>query len=143
MSTTLNLNRSTGTRDEWLYSTCRVFSDTTGWNLEFSPIEDLGLGDRSEDSLEWCWHAELTNGISPVGVIHLQLPDGFEPSVAFESAWRLADLIAVNINRFLHQRSQIFEQSMEIGALFSAKGQNDFYSRLRVLLRSAVFLGAF
>lgn len=143
MSTTFASQRSRDTRDEWLFETCRVFSDSTGWLLEFTPIEELGFGDLSEHSLEWCWHAELTNGAFSIGVIHLQLPDGMEPSVAFESVWRLAELVVVNINRFLHQRTQVFEQAMEIGALVGSKGQNDFYNRLRVLLRSAVCLSAF
>ena len=143
MSTLPISDRSNNTRDEWLYSTCQTFSDTTGWQLEFTPIENLGLGDLSGHSLEWCWHSELTNGICPIGVIHLQLPDGFEPSVTFESAYRLADLIVVNINRFLHQKTQVFEQATEIGALVGAKGGNDFYNRLRILLRSAVCLSTF
>jgi sigma-B regulation protein RsbU (phosphoserine phosphatase) len=142
MSTTLISDRG-NTRDEWLYSTCRTFSDTTGWQLEFTPIEDLGLGDLSEHSLNWCWHTELTNGICPIGVIHLQPPDGFDPLVTFESAYRLADLIAANINRFLQQRAEVFEQATEIGALIGSKGQSNVYDRLRVLLRSAVCLSRF
>lgn len=143
MSTISISDRSNNTRDGWLYSTCKTFSGTTGWLLDFTPIENLGLGDLSEHSLEWCWHSELTNGICPIGVIHLQLPDGFEPSVTFESAYRLAELIVVNINRFLHQQAQVFEQATEIGALIGVNGQCDFYNHLRALLRSTVYLSAF
>lgn len=143
MSTTLNSERRPVHREEWLYSTCRNFSDATQWPLEFTPIEDLGLNGLESRRLEWCWHAELTNGICPIGVFHMNPPDDFEPSVTFETASRLAEIVVVNVNRFLGQQVQVFDQAMEIGMLVSTKDHDDSRKRLHVLLRSTVCLGSF
>ena len=130
-------------REEWIYGTCRSFSDATGWRLEFTSTKDFALTEIKSRRLEWAWYAEISNGISPIGFVHLHYPESYTPSVTFESVYRLADLIVVNINRFLREQAQVYEQAMEIGMLISANGQSDFRKRLHALLRSTVCLASF
>ena len=89
-------------RDEWLNSTCRSFSETTGWMLQFTPATEIGDVEQESQQLDWCWHCELTDGNRPTGVVHLTPPEDINPLVSFESAYQLAELLAENINRFLH-----------------------------------------
>lgn len=144
MSTLLTPHRSTQhRRDEWLNSTCRSFSETTGWTLEFTPATDLRGVEQDRRELDWCWHFELTDGNRPTGIVHLTPPEDRNPLVTFESACQLAQLLAENINRFLHQQSQVYEQAVEIGMLVGTKDESDHRNRLRALLRAASCLGSF
>lgn len=144
MSTVLTPEQSTlHRRDEWLNSTCSSFSETTGWLLEFTPTSDLRGVEHESRQLDWCWQFELTDGSRPTGVVHLQPPVDLNPLVTFESACQLAELLAENINRFLHQQSQVFEQAVEIGMLVGTKNESDHRNRLRALLRAASCLGSF
>ena len=130
-------------REEWIYETCRSFSDATGWHLKFTSTKDMPLTEIKSRRFEWAWYAEITNGITPIGFVHLHYPGDYAPSVTFESAYRLADLVVVNVNRFLREQAQVYEQAMEIGMLISANGQTGFRKRLHALLRSTVCLASF
>lgn len=130
-------------RNAWLKSTCSSFTESTGWILEFTPAGEIPRRDDEWCLNECCWQAEITDGTNSTGLVHLHAPEDFSPPVTFESAYRLAELITGNINRFLHQQAQVYEQAVEIGRLVGAKDQSDLRNRVRALLRAGICLAGF
>lgn len=144
MSTLLTpVHGSMPRREEWLHSTCRSFSRTTGWQLEYLPAAELRDSGNLTQQFDSCWQWELTDGHRPVGLIILQPQPRTVPALPFNSACQLAELIAENINRFLRQQSQVHEQSSEIGMLIATRDQRNHRNRLRALLRAASCLANF
>lgn len=133
--------RSTNTSD-WLVGLCADFSAATGWELRFVPdrgTEEDGF-DRRE--LDWCWHTEINDGEHRIGAFHLDVPGRSEPSLTFDSAYRLADLIASQVNRILSVQQQVDLQADQIGSLVTEPDleSDDIHTRLAVLLRASVTL---
>ena len=144
MSTILTPQRGTlYRRDEWLNSTCRSFSETTGWTLAFTSAANLRRVEQETLQLNCSWYCELTDGNRPTGLVHLTPPEDLNALLTFESACQLAELLAENINRFLHQQSQFYEQAFEIGMLLGTNDASDHRNRLRALLRAASCISNF
>lgn len=137
--------RRTTNTEEWLDGLCQEFSDSTGWVMKF--VRDTGRLETGFDrrELDWCWHTEINDGVKRVGAFHLDVPGLARPSLSFESAHRLADLVAAQANRVLHARRQIKHQATEIGALVTTRepDDDDIRMRLRALMRACVCLPRF
>lgn len=137
--------RRVANTDEWLHGICREFSEATGWALKFHA--DTGQArvgfDRRE--LDWCWHEDISDGQRRVGAFHLDIPGVHQPALSFESAHRLAGIVAAQTNQVLQARRQIKHQATEIGALVagSEPGEDDIRIRLRALMRASVCLPRF
>lgn len=141
---TLHERRAANT-DDWLHGICREFSDATGWVLKFlgsSGEAEYGF-DRRE--LDWCWHEDISDGVRRVGSFHLDVPGIHQPKLSFESAHRLAGLLAGQASKILHSQRQIKHQATEIGALVTSREprDDDIRMRLRALMRAAVCLPRF
>lgn len=141
---TTNERRATNTED-WLHGICREFSDATGWMLKF--LGDSGQSEAGFDrrELDWCWHEDISDGHRRVGAFHLDVPGVHQPNLSFESAHRLASLLAAQTNQILSARRQIRHQATEIGALVTTResDDHDIRMRLRALMRASVCLPRF
>ncbi|MGZ0170680.1 MAG: PP2C family protein-serine/threonine phosphatase [Planctomycetales bacterium] len=137
--------RRAGNTDDWLHGICREFSDATGWVLKF--LRDSGKSESGFDrrELDWCWHEDISDGHQKVGAFHLDVPGIHQPNLSFESAHRLAELLAAQTNQILNSRRHIKHQAIEIGALVTTREPNDhdIRMRLRALLRASVCLPRF
>ena len=137
--------RRAANTDDWLHGICREFSDATGWVLKF--LRDSGPAERGFDrrELDWCWHEDISDGFRKVGSFHLDVPGIHQPKLTFESAHRLASLLASQANQILNARRQIKHQATEIGALVTTRerGDSDIRMRLRALMRASVCLPRF
>lgn len=137
------LERRSSHPEEWLSGLCREFSNATGWLLRFIPEQ---TGDSSTPlalDLDWCWHSDITDGSERLGTMCLDIPGaGRHSTLTFESAWRLADLLAQQSSRILQYQRQARHQAQEIGALISHPGQieTNIRERLKSLLRAAAHL---
>ncbi|MHC4879083.1 MAG: PP2C family protein-serine/threonine phosphatase [Planctomycetota bacterium] len=130
---------------EWIEGLCTEFSEATGWVLKFIPDRGFDQDGFDRRELDWCWHAEITDGIARLGALHLDLPGLRNVALAFESAHRLADLIGNQINLLLRTQRQFQNQSSEIGALIGNQTEiaDDFRMRVRALMRASVCLPGF
>ena len=144
MSTTVTapVERRAANTTRWISGICSEFSHATGWNLLF--VEDTG---RSEDGfdrreLDWCWHSDVSDGSRRVGSLYLDIPEVDRTSMTFDSAYRLAELIANQITQVLLARRKLQHQASEIGALITkpSDAADDFRLRLRALMRASVCL---
>jgi sigma-B regulation protein RsbU (phosphoserine phosphatase) len=124
----------------WIWGLCREFTDATGWTLQFTS----DYGNNAAD-YEWCWHQVVTDGEKSIGTMFLELPDVEAPPLTFESAYRLAELFAQQVNRFLKAQQESELQANEISSLVtpSATDTNDLRTRLTALVRAAVVLPSF
>jgi serine phosphatase RsbU (regulator of sigma subunit) len=137
--------RRAANTDDWLHGICREFSDATGWVLKF--LEDSRQAGNRFDrrELDWCWHEDISDGFRRVGAFHLDVPGIHQPKLSFESAHRLAGLLAGQASKILHSGRQIKHQATEIGALVTSResSDDDIRMRLRALMRAAVCLPRF
>lgn len=137
--------RRAANTDDWLHGVCREFSDATGWMLKF--LRDSGQHKNSFDrrELDWCWHEDISDGHRRVGAFHLDVPGIHPPKLSFESAHRLAGLLAAQTNQILSSRRQIKHQAAEIGALITTRetDDRDIRMQLRALMRASVCLPKF
>jgi phosphoserine phosphatase RsbU/P len=141
---TLHERRAANT-DDWLHGICREFSDATGWVLKY--LHDSGQVENGFDrrELDWCWHEDISDGFRRIGSFHLDVPGLHQPKLTFESAHRLAGLLAAQANKILNSQRQIKHQATEIGALVTSRdaGDHDIRMRLRALMRASVCLPRF
>jgi sigma-B regulation protein RsbU (phosphoserine phosphatase) len=130
---------------EWIDGICSEFSEATGWVLKFIPDRGLEQDGFDRRELDWCWHAEITDGVVRLGALHLDLPGLRRVDLTFESAHRLAELLGNQVNLLLRTQRQLQNQSSEIGALIGdqAAVADDFLMRVRALLRASVCLPGF
>lgn len=137
--------RRTTHPQEWIEGLCAEFSEATGWVLKFIPDRGLDQDGFDRRELDWCWHEEITDGARRLGALHLDLPGLKNVSLAFESAHRLAGLLARQINLQLLTQRQLHNQSAEIGALIGdqAAVADDFRMRIQALMRASVCLPGF
>lgn len=137
--------RRASNTEGWLHGICREFSEATGWVLKYLP--ESGSADDGFDrrELDWCWHEDISDGYRKVGSFHLDIPGIHQPKLSFESAHRLAGLLAAQTCKILNSRRQIKHQATEIGALVTAResGDQDIRMRLRALMRASVCLPRF
>jgi serine phosphatase RsbU (regulator of sigma subunit) len=137
--------RRAANTDDWLHGICREFLDATGWVLKF--LRDTGDAKSGFDrrELDWCWHEDISDGHRRVGAFHLDVPGIHQPKLSFESAHRMAGLLAAQTNQILNARRQIKHQATEIGALVTTRepDDHDIRMRLRALLRASVCLPRF
>jgi sigma-B regulation protein RsbU (phosphoserine phosphatase) len=137
--------RRAANTEDWLHGICREFSEATGWVLKF--LQDSGEAKSGFDrrELDWCWHEDISDGHRKVGAFHLDVPGIHQPGLSFESAHRLAGLLAAQTSQILNARRQIKHQATEIGALVTTREPNDhdIRMRLRALMRASVCLPRF
>jgi sigma-B regulation protein RsbU (phosphoserine phosphatase) len=137
--------RRAANTDDWLHGICCEFSDATGWVLKF--LRESGQSENGFDrrELDWCWHEDISDGHRKVGAFHLDVPGIHKPELSFESAHRLAALLAAQTNQILNSRRHIKHQATEIGALVTTRepDDHDIRMRLRALMRASVCLPRF
>lgn len=142
VSTLVPTERRSSNTTDWLNALCADFSAATGWDLHFVPDHGDEQDGFDRRELDWCWHAEITDGERRCGAFHLDVPRRTEPSLTFDSAYRLADLLAVQANRVLAAQRHVETQADQIGSLVTQPDSetDDVHTRLGVLLRACVTL---
>jgi sigma-B regulation protein RsbU (phosphoserine phosphatase) len=141
-STLASTERRTTNTSRWLVTLCAEFSAATGWELKFFPERTHEPDGFDRRELDWCWHTEINDGDQRIGAFHLDVPGRSQPSLTFDSAYRLADLLAIQVNRVLASRRQVDVQASEIGSLVTQTEPeaDEVHTRLAVLLRASVTL---
>lgn len=134
--------RRTANTADWLEALCVEFSEATGWELKFVANQGEAQDGFDRRELDWCWHTEITDGEQRVGAFHLDVPVRSQPSLTFDSAYRLADMTASQVNRVLVAQRQVALQASQIGSLVTKPDPDadDIHTRLAVLLRASVTL---
>lgn len=124
----------------WIDGLCREFTDATGWTLQFTTESP-----NHATQCEWCWHFVVSDGNRSIGTLFLELREIEGPPLTFESAYRLAELLAQQVNRFLKAQLAVETQATEISELVkpNAADSEDLRSRLNALMRAAVVLPSF
>ena len=142
VSTLVQTERRSSNTTKWLETLCADFSAATGWDLSFVPDHGEHHDGFDRRELDWCWHAEISDSLRRWGAFHLDVPRRSQPSLTFDSAYRLAELLAVQANRVLAAQRQVEVQADQIGSLVTEldPGTDDVHERLAVLLRASVTL---
>lgn len=142
VSTLVQTERRSSNTVQWLETLCSDFSSATGWDLRFVPDRGEQQDGFDRRELDWCWHAEINDGDNRWGAFHLDVPRRSQPTLTFDSAYRLAELLAVQANRVLAAQRQVNLQADQIGSLVTEPDPqtDDVHSRLAVLLRASVTL---
>ena len=142
LSTVASTERRTTNTSDWLVTLCAEFSAATRWELKFFPERPREQDGFDRRELDWCWHTEITDGDQRIGAFHLDVPGRSQPSLPFDSAYRLADLLAIQVNRILASRRLVDVQAGQIGSLVTQTEpeEDEVHTRLVVLLRASVTL---
>lgn len=148
MATSLHVPVTTERRasnpHDWVIGLCDQFTAASGWALEFVQLDDHA--ERQSEQLNWAWHADVSDGEERLGTMFLAPPAEGSTTVTFPTAYQLADLLALQLNRSLRLQRLLKQQSHEIGAFVNPEegmGQQSFGNRLRGLLRAGVTLTNF
>lgn len=125
---------------------CRQFSQATGWNLAFAPIEgDFDtLESRYANSPDCCWLSEVTDGREPLGLLHLSPSDHLHPACTFVQVTDLADAISDLINRLCTSTRRLEIRNNDVSTLvhlgMAVPAQDNLAWALTQVLKAAVQL---
>ncbi len=125
---------------------CRQFSQATGWNLAFAPVEgDFDtLESRYANSPDCCWMSEITDGREPLGVLHLSPSDHLHPACTFVQVTDLADAIADLLNRLCTSSRRLEIRNNDVSTLvhlgMAVPAQDNLAWALTQVLKAAVQL---
>jgi sigma-B regulation protein RsbU (phosphoserine phosphatase) len=125
---------------------CRQFSQATGWNLTFAPVEgDFdALETRFANSPDCCWLSEVTDGREPLGLLHLSPSDHLHPACTFVQVTDLADAVSDLLNRLCTATRRLEIRNNDVSTLvhlgMAVPAQDNLAWALTQVLKAAVQL---
>ena len=125
---------------------CRQFSEVTGWQLQFAPLDRSPAAIRAEleNSADCRWFAEVANGNRPAGFLHIEpgSPDSIPGD--FATAVPLAETLSQLLGRLAQATTQLNQRNQDVATLLnlglSVPGQDDLAFSLAQLLKAAAHL---
>src|SRR5438552_1867000 len=132
--------------NELIPELCRQFSQVTGWNLHFTPLNRAPdqIREELESSAACCWYAQISDGSRPAGFLHLEPPEEGTPASHFAEATTLAETLSLLLGRLAHASTQLSQRNKDVSTLLelglAVPAQDDLAFSLAQLLKAAVHL---